>query len=87
MKLPLFPLLVVFGILAFVTLALAACRAVIVRFKVDDCLHLADEDTGLIRQQQQAEKRLRVLDALGVPMTVLTALSGLAAYAAWWMGA
>lgn len=81
-----FPLFIAFGALAAATLALAFVRAAIIRFKADDCLHLSDADAYIIPQQQAAQRRLAKLDVWGKAVTVLTVVSGVAAYAAWFTG-
>ena len=81
------PLVATFCLLLVATLGVAMFRGLIVRFKADDCLHLLDSDVPLIAKQKAAAQRLDVVDAWGKTLTVLTVLSGIAAYGAWWLGA
>ena len=81
------PLFTTFCSLAVTTLAVAMGRVLIVRFKGDECLHLLDSDVPLIEKQRLAARRLEVVDLLGKTLTILTILSGIAAYGAWWMRA
>jgi len=81
------PLFTTFCLLAVTTLAVAMGRVLIVRFKGDECLHLLDSDVALIEKQKVAARRLEIVDVCGKTLTILTILSGIAAYSAWWMRA
>jgi hypothetical protein len=81
------PLFTAFCLLAVVTVGLALHRLLIVRFKGDECLRLLDCDVPLVEKQRAAGRRLEAVDVWGKTLTILTALSGIAAYVAWWMGA
>jgi hypothetical protein len=76
-----------FCLLATTTLALALGRLLIVRSKGDECLHLVDSDVPLIEKQKAAARRLEIVDVWGKTLTILTVLSGIAAYGAWWLRA
>ena len=81
------PLFTTFCLLTAATLALAVGRLLIVRFKGDECLHLVDRDVPMIAKQKAAARRLEIVDLWGKTLTILTVLSGIAAYGAWWMRA
>ena len=81
------PLLATFCLLLIATLAVAAVRGLIVRTNGDECLHLLDSNVPLIAKQKTAARRLEIVDAWGKTLTVLTILSGIASYSAWWLGA
>ena len=81
------PLFTTFCLLAAATLAVALGRVLIVRVKGDDCLHLVDCDVPLIKKQTAAARRLEIVDVWGKTLTILTVLSGIAAYGAWWLRA
>jgi protein TonB len=81
------PLFTTFCLLATATLGLALHRMLIVRLKEDECLHVLDSDVPLIDKQKAAARRLKTVDVWGKTLTILTILSGIAAYGAWWMGA
>jgi hypothetical protein len=81
-----YPLFITFCALATVTVALALRRLIIVRLKGDECLHLLDSDAPVIERQETSARLLDKVDAWGKTLTVLTILSGIAAYSAWWFG-
>jgi hypothetical protein len=81
------PLFTAFCVLASATLAIALGRLLIVRSKGDECLHLVDSDVPLIEKQKVAARRLEIVDLWGKTLTVLTMLSGIAAYSVWWLRA
>jgi len=81
------PLFTTFCVLGVATLGLALFRQLILRLKPDGSLHLMEATAGLVEQQQVAARRLDVVDVWGKALTVLTALVGIAAYVAWWLGA
>ena len=74
-----------FCLLAATTLALALGRLLIVRFKGDECLHLLDSEVPLIQKQKTASRRLEIVDVWGRILTILTMVSAIAAYGAWWI--
>jgi len=74
-----------FSLLAATTLVLALGRLLIIRSKGDECLHLVDSDVPLIEKQKAAAQRLAIVDVWGKTLTILTVLSGIAAYSAWWL--
>jgi hypothetical protein len=79
------PLFTAFCLLAAATLALALGRTLIVRFKGDECLHLLDSHVPVIKKQETASRRLEIVDLWGKILTILTVLSAIAAYGAWWI--
>jgi len=80
------PLLTTFCVLLIATLGVAVLRGLIVRTKGDECLHLLDSDAPLIAKQKAAAQRLETVDAWAKILTILTIVSGIASYSAWWLG-
>jgi hypothetical protein len=83
MTVPLFSAFCVFGA---ITLGLALRRQIIVRSKGDECLHLLESDAPLIQKQATSARQLQSVDTWGKTLTILTAVSGIAAYVVWWLG-
>jgi hypothetical protein len=70
-----FPYLTVLIALAAIVAALAIYRRVVARNE-DDFVHLADSTGHLIQNQQKLASSLKLIDRVGMTLTVATAVYG-----------
>jgi NADH:ubiquinone oxidoreductase subunit 3 (subunit A) len=82
MNLNLFPLAVLWAVMALVVLALIVIRKTVAAGE-DDTLHVMDGDAAMVPHQQEIAHKLEMIDRWGKLLTIVTVAFGIAVGGLW----